>query len=33
LRVERADGAVAARLTQLNLPPAGAGFRPCSVPP
>jgi hypothetical protein len=33
LRVERADGALAARLTQLNLPPAGAGFRPCAVPP
>jgi len=33
LRVERADGAVAARLAQLNLPPAGAGFRPCAVPP
>jgi hypothetical protein len=33
LRVERADGALAAQLTQLNLPPAGAGFRPCAVPP
>jgi hypothetical protein len=33
LRVERADGEVAARLAQLNLPPAGAGFRPCAVPP
>jgi hypothetical protein len=33
LRVERADGEVAARLTQLNLPPAGSGFRPCAVPP
>jgi hypothetical protein len=33
LRVERADGALAARLTQLNLPPAGSGFRPCAVPP
>lgn len=33
LRVDRADGAQAARLTQLNLPPAGAGFRPCAVPP
>jgi sporulation related protein len=33
LRVERADGDVAARLTQLNLPPAGSGFRPCAVPP
>ena len=33
LRVERADGALAARLTQLNLPPSGAGFRPCAVPP
>ncbi|HEX6017456.1 MAG TPA: hypothetical protein VFZ28_05090 [Burkholderiaceae bacterium] len=32
LRVERADGELAARLTQLNLPPAGAGFRPCAVP-
>ena len=32
LRVERADGALAARLTQLNLPPGGAGFRPCAVP-
>lgn len=31
LRVERADGALAARLTQLNLPPAGSGFRPCAV--
>ncbi|HEU5297588.1 MAG TPA: hypothetical protein VFU71_22615 [Burkholderiaceae bacterium] len=33
LRVERADGALAARLTQLNLPPAGSGFRPCAAPP
>ena len=33
LRVERADGDVAARLTQLSLPPAGSGFRPCAVPP
>ena len=33
LRVERADGALAARLTQLSLPPAGSGFRPCAVPP
>jgi hypothetical protein len=33
LRVERGDGALAARLTQLNLPPAGSGFRPCAVPP
>jgi sporulation related protein len=33
LRVERADGALAARLTQLNLPPAGSGFRPCASPP
>jgi len=33
LRVERADGALAARLTQLALPPAGSGFRPCAVPP
>jgi hypothetical protein len=33
LRVERADGALAARLVQLNLPPAGSGFRPCAVPP
>jgi len=33
LRVERADGALAGRLTQLNLPPAGSGFRPCAVPP
>ena len=33
LRVDRADGAQAARLTQLSLPPAGAGFRPCAVPP
>jgi hypothetical protein len=33
LRVERADGALAARLTQLNLPPTGSGFRPCAVPP
>lgn len=33
LRVDRADGAQAARLTQLNLPPSGAGFRPCAVPP
>jgi len=33
LRVERADGALAARLTQLTLPPAGSGFRPCAVPP
>jgi len=32
LRVERADGEVAARLTQLSLPPTGAGFRPCAVP-
>ena len=31
LRVERADGPLAARLTQLNLPPAGSGFRPCAV--
>jgi hypothetical protein len=33
LRVERADGALAARLAQLNLPPAGSGFRPCAAPP
>ena len=33
LRVERADGPLAARLTQLNLPPAGSGFRPCATPP
>ena len=33
LRVERADGPLAARLTQLNLPPAGSGFRPCAAPP
>jgi hypothetical protein len=33
LRVERADGALAARLAQLNLPPAGSGFRPCVMPP
>ena len=33
LRVERADGALAARLTQLSLPPAGASFRPCVNPP
>ena len=33
LRVERADGETAARLTQLSLPPTGAGFRPCAVPP
>jgi hypothetical protein len=31
LRVERADGPLAARLTQLNLPPAGSGFRPCAM--
>jgi len=31
LRVERADGELAARLTQMSLPPAGAGFRPCAV--
>ena len=33
LRVERADGALAARLAQLSLPPAGSGFRPCAAPP
>jgi hypothetical protein len=33
LRVERADGALATRLTTLNLPPAGSGFRPCALPP
>jgi hypothetical protein len=33
LRVERADGALAARLTTLTLPPAGSGFRPCAAPP
>jgi hypothetical protein len=33
LRVERANGPLAARLTQLNLPPAGSGFRPCATPP
>jgi hypothetical protein len=33
LRVERADGPLAARLTQLSLPPAGSGFRPCATPP
>jgi hypothetical protein len=33
LRVERADGPMAARLTQLSLPPAGSGFRPCATPP
>jgi hypothetical protein len=32
LRVERADGPLAARLTQLNLPPAGSGFKPCALP-
>lgn len=32
LRVERADGAAAGRLTQLSLP-AGAAFRPCAAPP
>lgn len=32
LRVERADGPLAGRLTQLNLPPTGAGFRPCAAP-
>jgi hypothetical protein len=32
LRVQRADGALAARLTQLNLPPAGSGFKPCALP-
>jgi len=31
LRVERADSELAARLKQLSLPPAGAGFRPCAV--
>ena len=30
LRVERADAALAARLTQLSLPPAGQPFRPCA---
>ncbi|HTP73302.1 MAG TPA: hypothetical protein VML58_13855 [Burkholderiaceae bacterium] len=33
LRVERANGETAARLTQLSLPPSGAGFRPCAAPP
>ncbi len=33
LRVERADPALASRLTQLSLPPAGASFRPCATPP
>jgi len=33
LRVEHADGTLAARLAQLSLPPAGSGFRPCAVPP
>ncbi len=32
LRVERADGELAARLTQLSLPPSGAAFRPCAMP-
>lgn len=30
LRVERADAALAARLAQLNLPPAGSGFKACA---
>jgi hypothetical protein len=33
LRVERAEPALAARLTQLALPPVGASFRPCASPP
>lgn len=33
LRVERAEPALASRLTQLSLPPAGASFRPCATPP
>jgi len=33
LRIERAEPALAARLTQLALPPAGSGFRPCASPP
>lgn len=33
LRVERADAALAARLSQLNLPPAGSGFKPCAATP
>lgn len=33
LRVERAEPALAARLTQLTLPPAGSGFKPCASPP
>ncbi|MCG3188534.1 MAG: hypothetical protein LKCHEGNO_00570 [Burkholderiaceae bacterium] len=32
LRVERADGALAASLGHLTLPPTGAAFRPCTVP-
>lgn len=30
LRVERADPALATRLTQLALPPLGTGFKPCA---
>lgn len=33
LRVERADAALAARLSQLNLPPVGSGFKPCAATP
>jgi hypothetical protein len=33
LRVERADPALAARLSQLALPPAGSGFKPCATTP
>jgi hypothetical protein len=31
LRVERADAALAARLAQLSLPPAGSGFKACAT--
>lgn len=30
LRVERAEPALATRLTQLTLPPLGTGFKPCA---
>jgi hypothetical protein len=33
LRVERADAALAARLSHLNLPPAGSGFKACAATP
>jgi hypothetical protein len=33
LRVERADAALAARLSQLSLPPAGSGFKTCATTP